>query len=147
MILTLKGLTGHGKNRIREHGDKWEVLELPPGVMEMDPKPVLPPIKSLKTGEWRWLDDTNFSWIPCRFQLTNPDQYVILRYNQRERVMKNLKFTLNSDFGTLSSLFDSKSEAESRADAYRKSEPDTKFWVEEFPTAGELNYESCGGEF
>jgi hypothetical protein len=67
MILTLKGLTGHGKNRIREHGDKWEVLELPPGVMDMDPKPVLPPIKSLKTGEWRWLDDTNFSWIPSRF--------------------------------------------------------------------------------
>ena len=61
--------------------------------------------------------------------------------------MKNLKFTLNSDFGTLSSLFDSKAEAESRADAYRKSEPDTKFWVEEFPTAGELNDESCGGEF
>ena len=23
----------HGKNRIREHGDKWEVLELPPGVL------------------------------------------------------------------------------------------------------------------
>ena len=59
----------------------------------------------------------------------------------------NLKFTLNSDFGTLSSLFDSKSEAESRADAYRKLEPDTEFWVEEFPTAGELNDESCGGEF
>ena len=23
--ITLKGLTGHGKNRIREHGDKWLV--------------------------------------------------------------------------------------------------------------------------
>ena len=79
--------------------------------------------------------------------MTNPILCVILRYNQRERVMKNLKFTLNSDFGTLSSLFDSKSEAESRADAYRKLEPDTEFWVEEFPTAGELNDESCGGEF
>ena len=51
MILTLKGITGHGKNRIREHGDKWEVLEFPPGVLDMTPKPVLPPIKSLKTGE------------------------------------------------------------------------------------------------
>ena len=30
MILTLKGITGHGKNRIREHGDKWEVLEASP---------------------------------------------------------------------------------------------------------------------
>jgi len=62
MILTLKGITNHGKNRIREHGDKWEVLELPPGVMDMDPKPVLPPIKSLKTGEWRWLDNINFEF-------------------------------------------------------------------------------------
>ena len=33
----------------------------------VNPKPKLPPIKSLKTGEWRWLDDVNFSWIPCRF--------------------------------------------------------------------------------
>jgi hypothetical protein len=28
----------------------------------MDPKPVLPPIKSLKTGEWRWLDNINFEF-------------------------------------------------------------------------------------
>ena len=62
MILILKGLTNHGKNRIREHGDKWEVLELPPGVVNMTPKPVLPPIKSLKTGEWRWLDEINFEF-------------------------------------------------------------------------------------
>jgi len=67
MILTLTGITGHGKNRIREHGDKWEVLKLPPGVLGMDPTPSLPPIKSLKTGEWRWLDGVNFSWIPERF--------------------------------------------------------------------------------
>jgi hypothetical protein len=33
----------------------------------MDPTPSLPPIKSLKTGEWRWLDGVNFSWIPERF--------------------------------------------------------------------------------
>ena len=62
MILTLKGITGHGKNRIREHGDKWEVLELPPGVLDMTPKPPLPCIKSLKTGEIRWLDDINFEF-------------------------------------------------------------------------------------
>ena len=67
MILTLKGKTGHGKNRIREHGELWEVLEFPPGVIAQDPKPALPPIRSLKTGEWRWLDDVNFSWIPERF--------------------------------------------------------------------------------
>ena len=57
MILTLKGKTGHGKNRIREHGDKWEVMET-----NLTPKPPLPPIKSLKTGEIRWLDEINFEF-------------------------------------------------------------------------------------
>ena len=60
--ITLKGTTGHGKNRIREHGDLWEVLDLPPGVISMTHKPRLPPIKSLKTGAWRWLDDINFEF-------------------------------------------------------------------------------------
>jgi hypothetical protein len=45
----------------------WNKLAKTPGVLDMTPKPVLPPIKSLKTGEWRWLDDVNFSWIPSRF--------------------------------------------------------------------------------
>jgi hypothetical protein len=62
MIWTLKGLTNHGKNRIREHGDKWEVLGLPPGVIDMNPKPAFPAIKSLKTGEWRWFDEINFKF-------------------------------------------------------------------------------------
>jgi len=55
--LTLKGLTNHGKNRIREHGDQWEVMGT-----TLTPKPALPPIKSLKTGEIRWLDDINFEF-------------------------------------------------------------------------------------
>ena len=63
----LKGLKGHGKNRVREHGELWEVLELPTGVIKMSHKPPFPPIKSLKTGEERWLDDANFSWIPVDF--------------------------------------------------------------------------------
>ena len=57
MILTLKGITNHGKNRIREHGDKWEVVET-----TMTPNPILPFIKSLKTGEERWLDNINFEF-------------------------------------------------------------------------------------
>jgi hypothetical protein len=57
MILTLKGITGHGKNRIKEHGNKWEVIET-----TLTPKPPLPCIKSLKTGEIRWLDDINFEF-------------------------------------------------------------------------------------
>ena len=63
----LKGKTRHGKNRIREHGDLWEVLEVPTGVIRMSHKPPFPPIKSVKTGAERWLDDINFSWIPERF--------------------------------------------------------------------------------
>ena len=67
MILTLKGITRHGKNRVHEHGDHWQVLDLPPGVIKMSHPPRLPPIQSLKTDEWRWLDDRNFSWIPELF--------------------------------------------------------------------------------
>ena len=66
-MIKLKGITGHGKNRIREHGDLWEVLEVPTGVIKMSHKPPFPPIKSVKTGAERWLDDINFSWIPDRF--------------------------------------------------------------------------------
>ena len=52
-MIKLKGITGHGKNRIREHGELWEVLEFPTGVVSMSPKPALLPIKSVKTGEER----------------------------------------------------------------------------------------------
>ena len=67
VIIKLTGKTNHGKNRIREHGDLWEVLEVPTGVISISPKPKFPPIKSVKTGEERWLDDQNFSWLPDRF--------------------------------------------------------------------------------
>ena len=62
-VVTLRGKTGHGKNRVREHGDKWLVLGLPPVVMEMTPPPVFPFIKSEQTGEMRWFDDTNFEVV------------------------------------------------------------------------------------
>ena len=67
MIIRLKGKTGHGKNRVREHGELWEVLDKPSNVIRMSHNPPFPPIKSVKTGEERWLDDVNFSWIPERF--------------------------------------------------------------------------------
>lgn len=84
MILTLKGLTNHGKNRIREHGDQWEVLDLPPGVIRQSQKPAFPAIKSLKTGEWRWLDEINFeirlesSTQRVRFFLTLANTHAII---------------------------------------------------------------------
>ena len=85
MMIKLTGKTNHGKNRVREHGDLWEVLEVPTGVLSMTHKPPFPPIKSVKTGEERWLDDANFSWIPSRFQLTNPISYGTIRYSEKQR--------------------------------------------------------------
>ena len=78
MMIKLTGKTNHGRNRIREHGDLWEVLEVPTGVIKMSHKPPFPPIKSVKTGAERWLDDQNFSWIPERFQLTISPAYAIM---------------------------------------------------------------------
>ena len=85
MIIRLTGTTNHGKNRVREHGELWEVLELPTGVTSMTHKPTFPPIRSVKTGEERWLDDVNFSWIPSRFQLTNPIPHGIVSYSEKQR--------------------------------------------------------------
>jgi hypothetical protein len=61
---TLKGLTGKGKNRIREHGNVWEVLTIQDiGLISATPMPPFPPIRSVQTGEWRWFDDINFEVI------------------------------------------------------------------------------------
>lgn len=51
MIIKLKGITNHGKNRIREHGDEWLVLE-----PQVTPKPTMLFIESVKTGDRRWLN-------------------------------------------------------------------------------------------
>ena len=42
MMIKLTGKTDHGRNRIREHGDLWEVLEVPTGVIKMSHKPPFP---------------------------------------------------------------------------------------------------------
>ena len=64
MNIRLKGITGHGKNRIREHGDVWEVLTLQEmGIISMTPMPTKMPIISVVTNEWRWLDEKNFEII------------------------------------------------------------------------------------
>lgn len=51
MIIKLKGITNHGKNRIREHGDEWRVIE-----PMVTPKPALLFIESTLTGDRRWLN-------------------------------------------------------------------------------------------
>jgi|TARA_R100001463_G_scaffold89825_1_gene144564 hypothetical protein len=57
-LLLLKGKTGHGKNRIREHGEVWRrKMLIDVGILSMSHKPENRwPIMSLKTGEWRWFD-------------------------------------------------------------------------------------------
>lgn len=51
-IIKLKGITQKGKNRIREHGELWEVLACPvkPEINKLF-------IRSLLTDEKRWLTD------------------------------------------------------------------------------------------
>jgi hypothetical protein len=64
-IITLKGITGHGKNRVREQGDQWFVMNDTTdfGIMSRDSASVFPPIRSLQTGEWRWFDNVNFEVV------------------------------------------------------------------------------------
>lgn len=64
-IITLKGITGHGKNRIREQGVQWSVMNdtTDIGIVSRDCASVFPPIRSLQTGEWRWFDNINFEVV------------------------------------------------------------------------------------
>tara|TARA_R110000851_G_scaffold23591_3_gene68951 strand:- start:1033 stop:1239 length:207 start_codon:yes stop_codon:yes gene_type:complete len=62
-IVKLKGRTGHGKNRIREQGELWEVLALPTGVVCMDPPPVHPPLKGVMRGDERWFNPVDFEVV------------------------------------------------------------------------------------
>ena len=64
-IITLKGITGHGKNRIREQGVQWSVINdtTDIGIVSRDCASVFPPIRSLQTGEWRWFDNINFEVV------------------------------------------------------------------------------------
>ncbi len=57
MIIKLRGVTRHGKNRIHEHGDTWRVIE-----SGVSPKPAMLFIESVKTGDRRWLND-NFEVV------------------------------------------------------------------------------------
>jgi hypothetical protein len=52
MIVKIKGITKHGKNRVHEHGDEWKVIEDHPLI----PKPSELFIESVKTGDRRWLN-------------------------------------------------------------------------------------------
>lgn len=60
-VITLVGTTQHGRNRIREHGDMWEVIGLPSRVIEMKPRPSNPCLRSLFAGSERWFDPNHFT--------------------------------------------------------------------------------------
>ena len=64
-IITLKCVTGHGKNRVREQGVQWSVMNdtTDIGIVSRDCASVFPPIRSLQTGEWRWFDNVNFEVV------------------------------------------------------------------------------------
>tara|TARA_Y100001963_G_C6750274_1_gene433824 strand:- start:707 stop:934 length:228 start_codon:yes stop_codon:yes gene_type:complete len=62
-IIKLKGLTLHGKNRIREHGEEWIVLEDADIGVTFRSHPRGTPICSVQTNEWRWLDNKNFQIV------------------------------------------------------------------------------------
>jgi len=62
--LTLSGITKHGKNRVREQGAKWMVIELKTVKHRMSTFPVGTPIALLAAvsdphKHWRWIRQTN----------------------------------------------------------------------------------------
>ena len=52
-VIQLQGITGHGRNRIREHGERWRVLDL----LDLGFAGPLTstPIMSCETGYTLWL--------------------------------------------------------------------------------------------
>lgn len=60
--VTLKGTSQHGKNRVREHGSDWELIELRRSVPALDGGGGAF-LKSPRTGDLRWVkleNDPNF---------------------------------------------------------------------------------------
>ena len=54
MMFELKGKSNHGKNRVREHGDVWEVQ-----TSTLTPAPNKWMLMSVLTGDQRWVDKEN----------------------------------------------------------------------------------------
>tara|TARA_R110000744_G_scaffold352748_1_gene458996 strand:+ start:152 stop:358 length:207 start_codon:yes stop_codon:yes gene_type:complete len=61
--IKLKGKTGHGRNRIREQGEMWEVIGLPANIVCMTPNPVQPALKGLSRGDERWFNPRDFEVV------------------------------------------------------------------------------------
>ena len=68
--IKLKGLTGHGKNRIREHGEDWKIKAMREGSLMLQSKnetfKVGTGAKAFMVPDGRWIkihDDQNFEII------------------------------------------------------------------------------------
>ena len=60
-ILRLKGISNHGKNRVKEHGELWKVTAHSSKTHVMRLNEIF--IESLETGDLRWVNpwkDRNF---------------------------------------------------------------------------------------
>jgi len=56
-LMKLAGKTRHGKNRIRENGDLWEVNTVDGRDSSLlITKVCVAPLKESRRGEWRWID-------------------------------------------------------------------------------------------
>ena len=56
-IVKLAGVSKKGRERIKQHGELWEVLETIPSERML--------VRSVQTADWRWLEkgDLNFKII------------------------------------------------------------------------------------
>ena len=55
--LKLKGVTRHGKNRIRENGEMWEVITVDGADSSLlTTKVCVAPLMESRRSEWRWVD-------------------------------------------------------------------------------------------
>lgn len=56
-IVKLKGVSRHGKNRVREQGEFWHIVEIRDSRMHLH--------DLADNGNWRWVDisdDKDFEW-------------------------------------------------------------------------------------
>ena len=55
--LRLAGKTRHGKNRIRENGDMWQVINVDGADSSLlTTKVCVIPLEESRRSEWRWID-------------------------------------------------------------------------------------------
>jgi len=70
MIVRLEGITRHGKNRIREHGEYWKIVREESSVPALGNKSGI--LMEALDGDKRWItghDDPNFKMVELPIEL------------------------------------------------------------------------------